>query len=359
MAVIGAITKLFSIFTAGSKEIKATAKIAKEIRQEVEAKDKDDKGLKPNKTFRSPNFFSLNNQLNIAKDAAKDTLYPTRWFSEDKAASQRIDIINIEKSINQGNKTIPKLIDDLTTTDFLSLKPQLTKVSEDLMSVSVARQSAVENSQLDKLPGLDQQKAALAELQKGLFKQAGLDEPFAKRELERIETQKQYLETEVDKELITEEKFKSLTQELDKQKVKYEAILQTIDAIRAGLTTTITEDFANIADNLNNALWAFEGKYTALATEDLQAKLAGKISSLELETREVDRALMKARDVAQIRQGNADSQQQRILADDTSLKKVALSTLGLYKYDDLSKLSNDKINSLFQDSLGKIYKRSA
>ncbi len=354
MAVIGAITKLFSIFTAGSKEIKATAKIAKEIRQEVEAKDKDDKGLKPNKTFRSPNFFSLNNQLNIAKDAAKDTLYPTRWFSEDKAASQRIDIINIEKSINQGNKTIPKLIDDLTTTDFLSLKPQLTKVSEDLMSVSVARQSAVENSQLDKLPGLDQQKAALAELQKGLFKQAGLDEPFAKRELERIETQKQYLETEVDKELITEEKFKSLTQELDKQKVKYEAILQTIDAIRAGLTTTITEDFANIADNLNNALWAFEGKYTALATEDLQAKLAGKISSLELETREVDRALMKARDVAQIRQGNADSQQQRILADDTSLKKVALSTLGLYKYDDLSKLSNDKINSLFQDSLGKI-----
>jgi tape measure domain-containing protein len=354
-AVMAGLYLAFKYITAGADETKAAAKVAKTLRKETE------KTADPVKYQRS---FAADTGLGRVGQNFKDSF--TTWEGFKNVAipfagslERRNNDVNAQKirsSIKDSeyiNRSIQK---EIASTDFPEMKSNLSKNRGLQSYLNAQRLVAIDNSDYGALAKIEEQRAALKQKQEKLLAPVTEKITSASRNLEQLKTQKQFLAENFDKKNITQEGYNKA---LDKINAEINITLsskETYEAILKGVTTNIEAEFRNIQEEFENKTWKIEGTLTQNTLDDINAKLAGEISPLELETRTPLRKLESARETADGATVQADKLKASLLNQEASYKQNALFSLQLLKPEDYPSGSLDgyDFNTIFEQKLPEI-----
>ncbi len=351
--IVAGLYLFYKLVTAGTQEVKAAAKVAKNIAKESGREadpDKDDN------SFASPTFSGRKGQdfANIIKD-------PLR-FLKDRTFLGVIDDVgnfrdkgNIGKSIEQSRITGRNVQKSLASVDLEQVGKNLSTNRSEQTLLDVERRLAIANSDYAKLAEIEQERAELKKQQEEELGKITGSISFLSKDLEQLGTQKEFLKEKLDKRFITQEAYDKLVADIDVEITKRTAQKDTVEQILEGTTTTISADFTNIQQELDNRLWTLSGELSQKSLDDMNAQLSGSISSLELEINTSLRTRDNAVGVAGATKVTADKQRARILNEETSLKQAALFELRLVSEKDFPEgLENYDFDKIFAQKLPQI-----
>ena len=350
-AVMAGLYLAIKLIGAGAEEVKAAAKVAKSISEET--KSEDDK----RKSFAADTALGRVGQntkeiFTTPEGFLKNLIAPLEWI--DTRAS-KVDKRGIEKSLKYSGETGQNIADIIKSTDFSRVKEQIDKNRADQSVLNAQRRVAIANSDYGQLEEVELERARLKKQQENALKPIAGNIVTVNKDIEQLNSQKDYLDKGFDKENITQKEYERLTKEID-AKIEFQIKNKNVlEALLKGVTTDIAAEFINIQEDFDNTAWQISGELTQSSIDNINAKLNGEISSLELEVLTSFDAKETAAKNLQNASKQADAQKEAILGKSAGLKKAALFDLKLVEEADFEDGSDSyDFDAVFKSKLGEI-----
>ena len=358
-AVLTGIYLLSKTLWSGTKEGRAAVREAKKLKEKSGGTGNN--GSVSDRTF---------NYLGEGTEKVTGSESLGRFISgnknQDKFAANPFSTIfgyssNFKEAINQADQKadfnkIPQIVDNLAATsqavadrlgdiNVEDKAKELRGIEKEIGLIDSKRLKAIENAEYGELASLDLQRAELVKQQGEATKPLNKDFSFVERGIKNLEQQKQFLDEDLDKRVVTESAYNQRVSSIEKQLTILNALKNTLAETMQALTTDITEAFANIAEDLDNGMWSIDGATRAAEIADLESRLAGDISSSELERRGSKRNLTDQKAKLDVLNTTVSEQKAEVLGEESDTQQVALEKLDL----DVTTPFADQLDTILND----------